>query len=77
MVTFFQFEEHRKAIENYLEFKETAKREAEYLQMLENMATRIQAWWRGLMVRLKLGPFNPKKGKKGKKGKDKKSGKKK
>lgn len=35
-----------------------------YEEMLWSRATRIQAWWRGQMVRHKLGPYRPKKGKK-------------
>lgn len=59
--------------------KEKARRKAEQ-EALELKATvKIQAWWRGIMVRKGLGPYGKKKkkkGKKGKKGKGKKGGKK-
>ncbi|CAH1244853.1 IQCG [Branchiostoma lanceolatum] len=53
--------------------KEKARRKAEQEAIELQCATKLQAWWRGVMVRKGLGPY--KKGKKGKKGK-KKSGKK-
>ena len=55
-----------------------AKQRAAAEQAIKELAgaIRIQAWWRGIMVRHKLGPFKVKKsakksGKKGKKGKKK------
>ena len=58
--------------------KEKAKADALRSVVELAAAVRVQAWWRGLMVRHKLGPFkgsggkkSAKKGKKGKKGKKK------
>lgn len=66
----------KKVIDDGKANRERKRKEEERLEMLNKKATKIQAWWRGMMVRHKLGPFNPKKGKKGK-GKEKKPGKKK
>jgi len=55
--------------------KEKARRKAELEAEELKAAVRVQSWWRGVMVRKQLGPYNKKKKKKGKKGK--KSGKKK
>lgn len=61
----------QKEIEDYLEYKEEKKRKAEELARLNKEATKIQAWWRGTMVRRGLGPYKKKKPK----GKAAKSGK--
>lgn len=72
------YEVHGKEIAEFLIFKENKRIEEETEALRNAAATKIQAWWRGLMVRLKLGPFNPnpkkkkKKDKKGKKDKGKK-----
>lgn len=47
--------------------KEQKRLEQEELERKIRAAIRIQAWWRGVMVRKCLGPFRKKKGKKGKK----------
>ncbi|GFS27685.1 IQ domain-containing protein G [Elysia marginata] len=55
--------------------KEKARRKAEQEAIELRSAIRLQAWWRGVMVRKGFGPFGKKKkskGKKGKKGKKKK-----
>lgn len=70
------YEEYEKTVvEDRIEKeKERRKREQE-LEELKS-CIKLQAWWRGVMVRKQLGPYSKKKkGKKGKKGK--KSGKKK
>lgn len=74
----FQFDQHQQEIDDYLQYRKE-KEEKEAHEMFLNMtATRIQAWWRGTMVRRCLGPFRKKKGGKGKdaKGKGKKGKKK-
>ncbi|XP_002154128.2 dynein regulatory complex protein 9 isoform X1 [Hydra vulgaris] len=66
--TFF---EYSKVIEEDRLEKE-AQLEKEKLELKEKIAcSKIQAWWRGIMVRQQLGPFKPKKKKKGTKGKKK------
>ncbi|XP_005104711.1 dynein regulatory complex protein 9 [Aplysia californica] len=58
--------------------KEKARRKAEQEAIELRSAIRLQAWWRGVMVRKGFGPFGKKKKGKGKKGKGKgKKGKKK
>lgn len=71
----FNFEKKKKQCEEiYLRQKETidefkAKMEKEKeLILMEKCSIKIQAWWKGVMVRKKLGPFKPKTKKK-KKGK--------
>jgi len=74
-----KYHEYSKVVEEDRQEKERLRKEAER-EKEENLAcTRIQAWWKGIMVRKQLGPYKPKKkGKKGKKsGKGKKGGKKK
>jgi IQ domain-containing protein G len=53
-----------KEMEKFLVIK--AKREAEEAaeKKINDSATAIQAWWRGVMVRRKLGPYRKKKKKK-------------
>lgn len=71
--------ERRKEEVAQLEVRErTLSEEAEHRRMCEKFAVRIQAWWRGVMVRKGFGKGKKKKGKKGakkgaKKGKAKKS----
>jgi hypothetical protein len=50
-----------------LAYKEKEAAKASHEAYLYSMATVIQAWWRGTMVRRGLGPY-----KKSKKGKDRK-----
>ncbi|VEN47912.1 unnamed protein product [Callosobruchus maculatus] len=67
------YAERTAAIADWLEYKRI-KKEKEDREALEIWAaTKIQAWWRGVMFRKKLGPYRKKKGKG--KGKDKKKGK--
>lgn len=64
---------HKKEMEVYLNLKDQREKAWEEKERRRIAATKIQAWWRGNMVRHKLGPFNPnkkyRKGKKDKKGK--------
>ncbi|CAI9532248.1 unnamed protein product [Staurois parvus] len=79
-----QYEEYEKVIiEDRLE-KEKAQEQKKQEQVELSSAIKIQAWWKGTMVRKGLGPYKKskskkgkEKGKKGKKGKGKKGGKKK
>ncbi|KAM5164121.1 dynein regulatory complex protein 9 [Mantella aurantiaca] len=79
-----QYEEYEKVIiEDRLE-KEKAQQQKKQEQMELSSAIKIQAWWKGTMVRKGLGPYKKtkskkgkEKGKKDKKGKGKKGGKKK
>lgn len=57
--------------------KEKARRKAEQEAMELRAAIKVQAWWRGIMVRKGLGAYSKKKKKKGKKGKKSGKGKKK
>ena len=57
--------------------KEKARRKAEQEAEELKAAIKVQAWFRGVMVRKGLGPFNKKKKKKGRKGKKSGKGKKK
>ncbi|CAB3983796.1 IQ domain-containing G-like, partial [Paramuricea clavata] len=69
-----KYSEYEKVvIEDRIE-KEKIRRQAEQEEEELKAAINIQSWWRGVMVRKQLGPYNLKKKKKGKKGK--KSGKK-
>ncbi|XP_004535436.1 IQ domain-containing protein G [Ceratitis capitata] len=60
----------QKFVRDYLAEKEVERQLYEQQIYRVECAVRIQAWWRGLMVRRGLGPFK-KKTKKGKKGKGK------
>lgn len=74
------YEKHKKEIEDWLDYKEKKRIKDEIFAEQTEAAIKIQAWWRGCMVRHQLGPYNPnpkRKRKKDQKGKDKKKGKKK
>lgn len=51
----------------WIKFKEDREENRRYIELMTNSAIIVQAWWRGLIVRLQLGPFKVKKPKKGKK----------
>ncbi|KAF2904088.1 hypothetical protein ILUMI_02083 [Ignelater luminosus] len=68
------YNQHKREIKEYLKLKEIRRQEEELLQKRNLAATRLQAWWKGVMVRKGIGKFSKKKG--GKKDKDKKKGKK-
>ncbi|CAG9771085.1 unnamed protein product [Ceutorhynchus assimilis] len=63
-------------IDDWLEYRRI--KEAKELQRMKEIkaATKIQAWWRGVMFRKQLGPYRKKKKGKGKDKKGKKKGKK-
>ncbi|XP_017770203.1 PREDICTED: IQ domain-containing protein G-like [Nicrophorus vespilloides] len=72
------YEEHAEFVIYWGAIREERRIAAEIFERETKAAIRIQAWWRGLMVRKKLGRFGKKKrGKKGKGGKDAKKDKKK
>lgn len=52
-----KFTGRQKEIEDYLATKEDLRRSKEREEYLNKMATKIQAWWRGTMVRRHLGPY--------------------
>ncbi|XP_044255210.1 dynein regulatory complex protein 9-like [Tribolium madens] len=65
------YEIREKEMEEWLEYKRIKKEQEEEEALREWAAIKIQAWWRLVMVRRKLGPF--KKKKKGQKDKKKKN----
>ncbi|XP_076754148.1 uncharacterized protein LOC143425320 isoform X3 [Xylocopa sonorina] len=46
-------------IDTYLAEKEAVRSEMEQRERMQKSAIKIQAWWRGVMVRRKLGPYRP------------------
>jgi len=73
-----KYQDYEKVVQEDKVEKERQRRQEERQLEQYNACTKIQSWWRGVMVRKQLGPYNKKK-KKGKKGKKsaKKGGKKK
>ena len=63
-----KYHDYDKVVQEDKQEKERLKRQEEKEQELLKSCTRIQSWWRGIMVRRQLGPYSKKK-KKGKKGK--------
>lgn len=61
--------DRQKFIDEYLKQKAEEQKELEFKEKRINSAIKIQAWWRGVMVRKHLGPYRKKKkgSKKGKK----------
>ncbi|XP_065218250.1 dynein regulatory complex protein 9 [Planococcus citri] len=51
------FKSRESEIQEYLDDKDRRRKEKEYEIYLNTMATKIQSWWRGVMVRRCLGPF--------------------
>ena len=73
-----KYHEYDKVVQEDKVEKERLRKEAERQLEEQKACTKIQSWWRGIMVRKQLGPYKvKKKGKKGKKNaKGKKGGKK-
>ncbi|KAM0728670.1 Dynein regulatory complex protein 9 [Formica fusca] len=46
-------------IDTYLAEQEALQRQKEHEDHVQRCTIRIQAWWRGVMVRRKLGPYRP------------------
>ncbi|CAH0690004.1 unnamed protein product [Spodoptera exigua] len=67
---------HEDQMEQWKQFKSDREKALQYRKKMTESAIIVQAWWRGLLVRLELGPFKPKKKPRGlpddKKGKKKK-----
>ncbi|GJQ82965.1 putative IQ domain-containing protein G [Trypoxylus dichotomus] len=73
-----EYESRALEIEDWLRFKEKLRKEEEELLNRNIAAIRVQAWWRGVMVRRHLGSYKKqkkRKGKGGQKGTNKKKGK--
>ncbi|KAI5754874.1 hypothetical protein M8J77_012240 [Diaphorina citri] len=51
------YNERKAEIEDYEAIKAEIKRQQDFENYQNQMATKIQAWWRGVMVRRHLGPF--------------------
>ncbi|KAL5242620.1 hypothetical protein ACI65C_010030 [Semiaphis heraclei] len=51
------FNERQTIIEEHAENKQRVEEERKLNDHMEKMATKIQAWWRGTMVRRRLGPY--------------------
>nr|XP_049704428.1 dynein regulatory complex protein 9 isoform X1 [Helicoverpa armigera] len=54
---------HDEKMKNWINFKDEREKARAYREKMTTSAIIVQAWWRGLLVRLELGPFKPKKGK--------------
>ncbi|KAI4498561.1 hypothetical protein M0802_006267 [Mischocyttarus mexicanus] len=67
-----EYNRKQKFIDTYLAEKEAVKRQKEQEEHVRGCAIRIQAWWRGVMVRRKLGPYRPEEKKKKRQPKTKK-----
>ncbi|XP_053970753.1 dynein regulatory complex protein 9 [Hylaeus volcanicus] len=59
-----EYRHNQEFIDAYLTEKETLRKEKEQKERARRSAIRIQAWWRGVMVRRKLGPYRPEEKKK-------------
>jgi len=53
----FQYIERQNIIEEHARNKRKLEEEKQLNDLKEKMATKIQAWWRGTMVRRHLGPY--------------------
>ncbi|KAK0077659.1 hypothetical protein PV326_009898, partial [Microctonus aethiopoides] len=67
-----QFQERQEFIDDYLAEKKVARLRRKYDEHRCNCAIKIQSWWRGVMVRRKLGPYRPEEKKKKRAAKTKK-----
>lgn len=70
----FQYAAHEIEIAEWLEVRDMLQAAERLREKQEKAALKIQAWWRGVMVRKKLGKYRKKRGKG--KGKHDKKGKK-
>lgn len=59
-----QYCSNQKFIDTYLAEQEALQRQKEHEDHVQRCTIRIQAWWRGVMVRRKLGPYRPEEKKK-------------
>ena len=67
-----QYRSNQEFIDTYLAEKEALQKEKEREELVQKSAIKIQAWWRGVMVRRKLGPYRPAEKKKKRQAKTKK-----
>jgi hypothetical protein len=54
-----QYARKQEFIDGCLADKEAVRKKREHEDYMRGRAIRIQAWWRGVMVRRKLGPYRP------------------
>ncbi|EZA51694.1 IQ domain-containing protein G [Ooceraea biroi] len=59
-----EYRSNQQFIDTYLAEQAALKRQKEHEVHVERSTIRIQAWWRGIMVRRKLGPYRPEEKKK-------------
>ncbi|PZC71824.1 dynein regulatory complex protein 9 isoform X2 [Helicoverpa armigera] len=55
------YAKHKELMKNWNQFKVDREKARAYQEKMKNSAIVVQAWWRGLLVRLELGPYKPKK----------------
>lgn len=53
-------------MKEWIKFTTDREAERQYRLKMNTAAVAVQSWWRGLLVRLELGPFKPSKRKGGK-----------
>lgn len=53
----FQYNERQTVIDEHAKDKQKVEEEKRINDYREKMAIKIQAWWRGTMVRRRLGPY--------------------
>lgn len=44
-------------MKEWIHFKEEREKARKYREKMTKSAVTVQAWWRGLLVRLQLGPY--------------------
>ncbi|XP_043470501.1 dynein regulatory complex protein 9 [Leptopilina heterotoma] len=54
-----EYDSRQAFIDTYLAEKEAIRKQKEHEEHVRRSAIKIQAWWRGVMVRRKLGPYRP------------------
>ncbi|KAH0944898.1 hypothetical protein HN011_001419 [Eciton burchellii] len=54
-----EYRDNQEFIDMYLEEQEALRRRKEHEDRVQRGTIRMQAWWRGIMVRRKLGPYRP------------------
>ncbi|XP_032682368.1 dynein regulatory complex protein 9 isoform X2 [Odontomachus brunneus] len=59
-----EYRSNQEFIDTYLAEQEALRRQKEHEDHVRRSAIRMQAWWRGVMVRRKLGPYRPEEKKK-------------
>ncbi|KAK2585009.1 hypothetical protein KPH14_008538 [Odynerus spinipes] len=59
-----EYREKQEFIDAYLVEKEALRKWKEHEEHMRECAIKVQAWWRGVMVRRKLGPYRPEEKKK-------------